>query len=141
MNATAHDTRALANTTGAAAVADFENLLVWQKAHQLALLTYQITSDFPNSEQYALRDQIRRAVVSISANIAEGKGRNGDKAFAHFLDVALGSLSEAQALILLARDLGYIARDRVDEFLLRSNELGKMISSLMARCRNSTRNE
>ncbi|MFO8081802.1 MAG: four helix bundle protein [Armatimonadota bacterium] len=121
-------------------MADFEKLLVWQKAHQLALLTYEITSDFPHSEHYALRDQIRRAVVSISANIAEGKGRNGDKAFAHFLDVALGSLSEAQALILLARDLDYVASDHVDQFLAQSEEVGKMISSLMARCRKATRN-
>ncbi len=120
-------------------MADFENLLVWQKAHQLALLTYDITSDFPNPEQYALRDQIRRAVVSIPANIAEGKGRRGERAFAHFLDVALGSLSEAQALILLARDLDYVASDHADQFLAQSEEVGKMISSLMAHCQNATR--
>ena len=120
-------------------MAGFENLLVWQKAHQLALLAYDITADFPAPEQYALRDQIRRAAASISANIAEGKGRNGDKVFAHFLDIALGSLCEVQALMLLARDLGYVSPDRVDEFCSQSNELGKMIGSLIARCRNSGR--
>jgi four helix bundle protein len=120
-------------------VADFENLLVWQKAHQLALIAYEITSDFPAPEQYALRDQIRRAAASISANIAEGKGRSGDKVFAHFLDMALGSLCEVQALMLLARDLGYVDPARVDDFCSKSNELGKMISSLIARCRNSDR--
>ena len=118
-------------------MADFCDLVVWQKAHQLALFTYQLTGTFPSSEQFALGDQLRRAAASISANIAEGKGRSGDKAFAHYLDVALGSLAEVQALTLLARDLNYVQSETADEALKRSQEVGKMISSLMARCRKS----
>jgi four helix bundle protein len=120
-------------------MADFQNLIVWQKAHKLAVFVYEATERFPPSEQYALRDQIRRAAASISANIAEGKKRQGDKAFAHYLDVALGSLSETQALMLLARDLGYVPPEVVENFLTRGEEVGKMISSLMARCRRSVR--
>jgi four helix bundle protein len=126
-------------TPGGDKVADFENLVVWQKAHELALLAYQITAAFPASEQFALRDQIRRSASSVSANIAEGKGRQGDKAFAHYLDVALGSLCETQAHVLLARDLDYVEPEVARGFVTRSEELGKMISSLMARCRRSSR--
>jgi four helix bundle protein len=116
-------------------MSDFRDLIAWQKAHQLALQVYELTSAFPASEQFALSDQLRRATVSVSANIAEGRGRSGDRAFAHYLDVALGSLAESQALPLLARDLGYIAPAAADQLLPQSEELGKIISSLMARCR------
>ena len=114
---------------------DFRDLLVWQKAHLLALRAYELTSDFPASEHYALRDQIRRAGISIPANIAEGNGRQGNRAFAYFLDVALGSLCELQALMLLARDLTYVEADSTEDLLETCEELGKMISSLASRCR------
>ena len=114
---------------------DFRDLLVWQKAHLLALHVYELTSDCPAAERYALRDQIRRAVTSIPANIAEGSGRQGNRAFAYFLDVALGSLWELQALMLLARDLKYVEADSTEDLLEVCGELGKMISSLATRCR------
>ena len=113
----------------------FRNLVAWQKAHELALRVYQVTEDFPAAEQCALRDQLRRA----AANIAEGKSRQGDRAFAHFLDVALGSLAEVQALMLLARDLGYTDGGEVDDLLGRSEALRKMLSSLLARCERGKR--
>ena len=119
------------------AVPDFRDLIAWQKTHQLVLFVYKLTAAFPASEQFALTDQLRRPAASISANIAEGRGRSGDKAFAHYLDVALGSVAEVQALTLLARDLNYVEAGAAEELLNRTQEVGKMIGSLMARCRKS----
>ncbi|NLO05832.1 MAG: four helix bundle protein [candidate division WS1 bacterium] len=119
-------------------MAGFRDLIVWQKAHQLALVAYRITANFPPSEQFALRDQIRRAAASVPANIAEGKGRETDRAFAHFLDVARGSVAEAQALVLLARDLHYISSENAEAFLAHAEEVAKMVAALSTRCRKTT---
>jgi four helix bundle protein len=81
---------------------DFRKLKVWEKSHHLALSVYQATSSFPDHEQYGLTSQMRRAAVSIPANIAEGYGRGGDAEFARFLQIASGSAAELQYQILLA---------------------------------------
>jgi len=96
----------------------FEDLIVWQKSHQLTLLVYRVTSAFPKTELYGLVSQMRRAAVSVPANIAEGfKGRkNPDKA--RCMNIAQGSLEEVRYYFLLSRDLGYlkdIERNRIDE--------------------------
>ena len=87
---------------------DFKQLKVWEKAHQLALHIYKITSDFPKNEQYGLVSQLRRAAASIPTNIAEGYGRSGQTERGHFLNIAIGSASEVEYLLILANDLGYI---------------------------------
>ena len=87
---------------------DFRKLEVWQLAHRLALETYRATNKFPAREQYSLTDQMRRAAVSISSNLAEGCGRGGDLDFARFVRMAFGSACELECQLLLSRDLGFL---------------------------------
>ncbi len=87
---------------------DFRDLKVWQKAHQLTLAVYRITASFPREELYGLTSQLRRSCSSISANLAEGCGRNGDAELARFCSIAMGSASELDYRLLLARDLKLI---------------------------------
>src|SRR6266853_1530674 len=89
---------------GCYAVKDFHELKVWQKAHQLTLVVYQITASFPREELYGLTSQLRRCSSSIPANLAEGGGRNGDAEFARFCSIAMGSASELEYHLLLAKD-------------------------------------
>ena len=83
-------------------------LKVWQQAMQLVSTIYSATSNFPQNEQFGLTSQLRRAAVSVPANIAEGYARNGTKELLHFLGIASGSLSELDTLIEIAVKLGYI---------------------------------
>ncbi len=86
----------------------FKDLKVWEKSHQLTLSVYQATAGFPRAELYSLTSQIRNACSSIPSNIAEGCGRDSEAGFAYFLQIAMGSASELEYRLLLARDLGYI---------------------------------
>lgn len=99
---------------------DFKKYDVWQSSHKIVLDIYQMTSTFPKEELFGLTSQIRRSIVSIPNNIAEGCGRNSDKEFAQFLNIALGSLSESEYLLFLAKDLEYIIMEdfeRINEEL------------------------
>jgi len=87
---------------------DFQGLAVWRKAHELTLLVYQLTHELPQDEKYGLISQMRRAAVSIAANIVEGHARQSQQDFARFISIALGSAAELEYLLLLARDLGYL---------------------------------
>ena len=87
---------------------DFKKYEIWQLSHQFTLKIYSISNSFPKDETYTLISQIRRSSMSIPTNIAEGCGRNSDKEFNQFLNIALGSASETEYLILLAKDLKYI---------------------------------
>ena len=87
---------------------DFHKLMIWQRSHQLTLKVYHASKLFPNEELYGLTSQIRRAASSIPTNIAEGCGRNSNKDFAHFLQIAIGSASEVEYELLLAKELNYI---------------------------------
>jgi four helix bundle protein len=111
----------------------FEKLTVWRKAPELALCAYELTESFPASERFALRDQVRRAAVAVPSNIAEGHGRQSETEFAYFLRVALGSLSELQALMLLARDLGYVDATKLQGFWNQSAELSRALQALLGR--------
>ena len=86
----------------------FEDLIVWQKAHALVLAMYGLTKSFPADERFGLISQIRRAVVSVPANIAEGFRRSKRPDKARFLNVAQGSLEEVRYYLILSRDLGYL---------------------------------
>jgi len=90
-------------------VKDFRKQKVWQKAHDLALEVYRVTEAFPKREVFGLTSQIRRAGVSIPANIAEGCGQDTDADFARFLQIAMGSASELEYHLLLAHDLGFVS--------------------------------
>ena len=90
-----------------AAARTFEDLVVWQKAHQFALAVYRLTRAFPRSEVYGLTSQFRRAAVSIAANVAEGFRKRGSADKVRFLNIAQGSLEESRYYLILTRDLGY----------------------------------
>lgn len=87
---------------------DFKKFEVWQISHQLTLKVYKISRNFPKEEVFGLTSQIRRSFASIGYNISEGSGRNSDKEFANFINIALGSSNEAENQLILAKDLGYI---------------------------------
>ena len=88
---------------------DFRELKVWQKGHLLTLDVYGATKSFPREERYGLTSQVRRSCTSIPANIAEGCDRTGDTELARFLQIAMGSASEFEYHLLLARDLDYLS--------------------------------
>lgn len=90
---------------------NFRDLQIWSRSHQLTLEVYRLTQGFPKSETYGLVSQMRRSVSSIPTNISEGSGRNTEKDFARFLDNAMGSASELEYQLILARDLEYISHD------------------------------
>lgn len=86
----------------------FEDLIVWQKSHALTLSIYKVTRTFPKEELFGLSAQMRRAAVSVGANIAEGFSKKGKPDKARFMNVAQGSLEEVRYYFMLARDLGYL---------------------------------
>jgi four helix bundle protein len=110
---------------------DFHELKVWQKAHQLTLTVYQITAGFPREELYGLTTQLRRSSSSIPANLAEGCGRNGDPDFARFCTIAMGSASELQYHLLLARDLKLIRPQDYEDLAGRTTEAKRMLTALI----------
>ncbi|MEW6251154.1 MAG: four helix bundle protein [Planctomycetota bacterium] len=117
---------------------DFKELRVWQKAHELVLDVYRLTAGFPQDERFGLVSQMRRAAVSIPANIAEGRCRRGDKDFARFVQMAMGSAAEVEYFLLLACDLGYIAADRHAELDARIREVKRMLSGFLERLSGGT---
>lgn len=94
----------------------YKNLKVWQKAMDLAVESYNLSSNFPEEERFGLTQQLRRSAVSIPSNIAEGAGRSSDADFKRFLDIANGSINELETQILLSERLGFIDQRHV-EFL------------------------
>lgn len=89
-------------------IRSFTDLNVWKEAHKLVIMIYKATKQFPKDELFGLTNQIRRAVVSITSNIAEGFSRNTFKDKTQFYSIALGSLTETQNQLLVARDVGYM---------------------------------
>lgn len=108
----------------------FEKLEVWQEARKINQTVYRLTRKFPQHEQYSMTSQIRRAAISISSNIAEGAGRNSDKDFAHFLELAYGSLMEVASMFYLALDEGYAKEADLDPLFTGLETLAKRIASL-----------
>ena len=108
----------------------FKNLIVWQKAMGLVKVVYALAKKFPVDERYALTDQLRRAVVSIPSNIAEGSGRASHADYAHFLAIARGSLYETMTQLQIAVDAGYVA-EIPSELEIMMNEVGRMLTTLM----------
>jgi len=91
---------------------DFKKFEVWQLSHQLTLKIYKTSQSFPKEEIFGLTSQIRRSFASIGYNISEGSGRNSDKEFANFINIALGSSNEAENQLILSRDLQYISEEK-----------------------------
>ena len=108
----------------------FQKLNVWQEAKKLVVDVYHLLDEFPNFEKYALCDQIRRAVVSVPSNIAEGSGRKSLKEQIRFLEIAYGSLMETFNQLLIAIDLTYITEESVEAIKPRIDAVAKMINGL-----------
>jgi four helix bundle protein len=115
----------------------FEDILAWQKAREVTLRIYEITSSERFARDYGLRNQLQRASVSIMANIAEGFGRHSDKEFANFLNMAHGSASETQSHLYVALDLGYIEQDVFAKLYALIDEVSRMIMRLAQHLRAS----
>lgn len=114
---------------------DFRDLKVWEKADALALEVYRATRAFPPDELYGLTTQVRRNVSSIAANIAEGCGRDGDGELARFLRIAMGSASELEYHLLLARDLAWLPRAEYDRLTADLTEVKRMLATFIRRLR------
>jgi four helix bundle protein len=110
---------------------DFRNLNVWEKAHVLAVKIYRKTKAFPLDERYGLTSQLRRASVSIAANLAEGCGRFSPRDKAKFFIIAMGSASEVQHLLILSKDLGYICDSNAPLLEMEIAEIKKMLTPLI----------
>lgn len=110
---------------------DFRDLQVWQKAHQLTLTVYRLTARFPRDERYGLTTQLRRSSSSIAANLAEGCGRNGDAELARYCSIAMGSASELEYHLLLARDLNLINASAFTELAQHTTEVKRMLTGLL----------
>ena len=104
----------------------FEDLVVWRKAHQFVLSIYRLTATFPKNEAYGLTIQMRRAAVSIPANIAEGFKKRGKSDKARFMNIAQGSLEECRYYLILSRDLGY---GNTDELLKALDEVARILNA------------
>ncbi len=112
-------------------IQNFTDLIAWQKGHELVLRIYRITIQFPRIEAYALADQMRRAVVSITSNIAEGFSRKSNKEKTQFYYIAMGSLTEIQNQLLIAKDLDYISESDFNEILEQAITVKKLIFGLI----------
>jgi four helix bundle protein len=116
---------------------NFKDLKVWQKAHRIVLSIYQQTVSFPAQEKFGLTNQIRRAAVSIPANIAEGSVRSSDADFARFLHIALGSASEVDYYLVLARDLRFWTAGTYQTLDADLQEVKRMLAALIARVKSA----
>jgi four helix bundle protein len=114
---------------------DFKNLKVWERAHRLTVSVYQVTRFFPKEELYGLTSQMRRASASIGANIAEECGRRGNPELLRFLQIAMGSASELEYHLLLARDLNLLEQSAHKNVSHEATEVKRMLASLMSKLR------
>ena len=111
-------------------IKDFKDLIVWQRAMELVVEVYQLVKKLPKEELFALSDQIRRAVISIPSNIAEGQGRSSLKEFLYFLSIARGSKAELETQLLLCVKINYLNNSDIEKALGLIKEVGKMLNSL-----------
>src|SRR6218665_873117 len=111
---------------------NFRELKIWQEAIEVTKFIYKLSKSFPSSEMYGLTSQITRAAVSIPSNIAEGAGRNGNKEFTQFLNIAMGSCFEVETQLTLAYEFTYIKKDDYDSLILHLNKLERMINALIS---------
>lgn len=111
-------------------VRNYRGLLAWQRGMDLVEMVYSLTENWPNTEQFGLINQIRRAAVSVPSNIAEGQGRHNPADFARFLGIAHGSLREVETQLLIAERLRYSIHAEVEAALALSSETGRYIQGL-----------
>ena len=116
---------------------NFRNYKVWQDAVNYASKVYKVTADLPWFEKKGLCDQLQRAVVSISSNIAEGSAKPSDNDFAHFLDMALGSAFEVETQLLISKNIGYIDAGQFDGLMEDLKDIERQLNGLIKTIRNS----
>lgn len=108
----------------------FENLDAWKESRKLVVSVYQLLDKFPNFERYALCDQIRRSIVSVPSNLAEGSGRISPKEQLHFYEISYGSLMESYNQLILAADLKYINDDELETIQPQIDTVARMLNGL-----------
>src|SRR5271165_2356928 len=116
---------------------NYEDLEVWQKAHALTIKLYRLTESFPRTEVFGLTSQIRRAAGLIGANLAEGCGRWGETELARYVQIAMGSASELQNHLRLAKDLGFISADEYQTAIGELTSIRKMLTAFLQTLRRS----
>jgi len=112
------------------------DLLVWQRAMDVAVLTYELTRQYPRDELFGLTSQSRRAAASVAANIAEGYGRATRQAYLNFLRIARGSLKELETHMVLAQRVGLASSEPSNALLVQTDELSRMLHSLISKVQN-----
>ena len=114
----------------------YQDLLVWQKSVELCVEIYKLVKLLPKEEMYGLSDQMRRAVVSIPSNIAEGYTRNSTKEYLNFLSIANGSRTELETQLIICNKIGYLTNENTEPALQECEEIGKMISTITLKLKN-----
>ena len=109
---------------------EYKNLDAYKESKALVILVYALLKKFPREEQYALCDQLRRAVISVPSNIAEGSGRTSSKDQAHFFEMAFGSLMEVNCQIDIAQDLGFVTKEDVENVDKHVRAIAALLSGL-----------
>jgi len=117
-------------------IRSFTDLVAWQEAHKLVITIYKITKDFPKEELFGLANQMRRAAVSISSNIAEGFSRKSQVEKSRFYSMAQGSITELQSQLLVARDVGYMRKQGFEAIADQTVSVLKLIKGLMRSSRD-----
>jgi four helix bundle protein len=115
--------------SGLGKIKDFTDLYAWKEAHALVLVVYKATKQFPAEEKFCLIDQARRAVISVTSNIAEGFGRSSGKDKRYFYTMAKTSLAELRSQFFAARDLGYLSTENFQIFIEQSVKVGFLLAS------------
>lgn len=119
-----------------AVVRDFRELKVWEKAHILTLAIYKVTQSFPKEEVYGLTSQMRRSAASIPANIAEGCGKGSEIDLARYMQISMGSASELEYHLLLAKDLSYLEAEKYENLNYSVIEVKKMLGPFIKKLRS-----
>lgn len=117
-------------------IQSFVDLNTWQEGHKLVVLIYKTSREFPKDEQFGLTNQIRRAVVSITSNIAEGFSRHSFKEKVQFYSIALGSLTETQNQLIIGRDIGYLSENAYEKLTVQAIIVSKLLNGLIKKSRS-----
>ena len=115
----------------------FQELIVWRRAIELCVAIYKITASFPDSERFGLTNQLRRAAVSVSSNIAEGYGRTSRGEYVQFLGHARGSNCEVQTQLVIAKALGFVSDVQLQETARIADEIGRMLVAMIKKLKNT----
>jgi four helix bundle protein len=119
-------------------VGSHKDLHVWQKAIVLANKVYDVTEEYPKHQLFSLAQQLQRSIVSVSSNIAEGSARNSTKEFIYYLNVARGSLAEADTQLIISNNRGYINDETYAEINKLADEVGRMLTKLIQSLKNKS---